>query len=224
MIELLHHPLSAPSRFIRLVLGECEISPNLVEEEPWERREEFLILNPAGTLPVLIEDRGPPICGHWAISEFLDETRSFALGERALLPEKADGRAEARRLTDWFLGSFEVEVNAYLFGEKVEKLQRRDGNRSPNPAALRAARANIRTHLRYIAHLIGARHWLAGDTMSHADLAAAAALYLDEVPWDESEEAKDWYARIKSRPSFRPLLTDTVRGVTPPTHYTDLDF
>jgi glutathione S-transferase len=29
---------------------------------------------------------------------------------------------------------------------------------------------------------------------------------------------------MKSRPSFRPLLTDRVSGVTPPAHYADLDF
>ncbi len=228
MIELLHFPLSAASRFVRLILGECEISPTLIEERPWERREEFLIINPAGTLPVLVEDRGPPVCGAWAISEFLDETRSFALGDHALLPESSDGRAEARRLTDWFLNNFEAEVNSYLFSEKVEKPMRRDGDRSPNSSALRAARTNIRTHLSYIAHLTTARNWLAGDKMSYADLAAGAALsvadHLGEVPWTDNEEAKDWYARIKSRPTFRPLLADTVRGVVPPGHYTDLDF
>ena len=228
MIELLHHPLSTASRFVRLILGECEIAPTLIEERPWERREEFLMINPAGSLPVLVEDRGPPICGAWAISEYLEETRSFAMGERALLPKNSDGRAEVRRLTDWFVNIFEAEVNGYLFAEKVEKPQRRDGDRSPDSSALRAARANIRTHLRYIAHLTTTRNWLAGNRMSHADLAAGAALsvadHLDEVPWAESEEAKDWYARIKSRPTFRPLLADTVRGVVPPSHYTDLDF
>ena len=39
-----------------------------------------------------------------------------------------------------------------------------------------------------------------------------------------NEPAKDWYARVKSRPGFRPLLADRVSGVTPPTHYADLDF
>jgi glutathione S-transferase len=44
------------------------------------------------------------------------------------------------------------------------------------------------------------------------------------VPWDQHGRAKDWYARIKSRPAFRPLLADLIAGAPPPKHYADLDF
>ena len=84
--------------------------------------------------------------------------------------------------------------------------------------AVRAARSNLRYHLRYIGHLIGARNWLAGDRLTYADLAAAAHLscldYLGDVQWDENETAKIWYARVKSRPSFRPLLAERLPGTT----------
>src|SRR4051794_13425113 len=114
MIRLFHYPLSAASRFVRLILGECEVTPELVEERVWERREEFLLLNPAGTLPVLVEQDGPPIAGAWATSEYLDETRGFGLAEWRLLPAGADQRAEVRRLTEWFLFKFDQEVTEYL--------------------------------------------------------------------------------------------------------------
>jgi glutathione S-transferase len=39
-----------------------------------------------------------------------------------------------------------------------------------------------------------------------------------------SAGAKDWYARMKSRPCFRGVLADRVPGLTPPAHYADLDF
>ncbi|MCT8268321.1 glutathione S-transferase family protein [Afifella sp. JA880] len=230
MIRLYHHPLSVPSRFIRLAVGECDLNCELIEERPWERREEFLLMNPAGTLPVMQEDNGPPIVGAWPASEYLDETRGFALDEHRLLPASADGRAEVRRLLDWFLGKFDPEVTVYLAEERVIKreMSRLGMDSSPDSSLLRAGRANIRMHLRYIDHLIVEQSWLAGDRMSYADLAAAAALsvadFLGEVPWQEYEEVKDWYARIKSRPSFRPLLNDQMRGVTPPAHYADLDF
>jgi glutathione S-transferase len=72
------------------------------------------------------------------------------------------------------------------------------------------------------------RDWLAGDSLSYADLAAAAHLsvvdYLGDVPWNEDDAAKAWYARIKSRPSFRPLLADTLAGIPPSQTYADLDF
>ena len=228
MIRLLHFPLCVSSRFIRLVLAECEIVPDLVEERPWERRQEFLIMNPAGTLPLLTEDNGPPIVGAWAGSEYLDETRGFALAEHRLLPASADERAEVRRLTEWFAYKFDSEVTGYLVEEKVVKRLRIEGDRSPNSALLRAARSNIRMHLGYIDHLMGERKWLAGERLTYADLAGAAALsvadYLGEVPWAEAGEARDWYARLKSRPAFRPLLGDQLRGLAPPPHYADLDF
>jgi glutathione S-transferase len=231
MITLYHHPLSVRSRFVRLVLGECDAGQELVEERTWERREEFLLMNPAGDVPVITEHDGPAISGVWAIAEYLDETRGFALNDRRLLPSSSEERAEVRRLCEWFLYKFEEEVTGYLVEEKFLKRERAKsgGNGgAPNSALLRAARSNIKTHLFYIEHLIGAKNWLAGDRMSYADLAAAAALsvadYLGEVPWQDAPEAKDWYMRLKSRPAFRPLRSDLVRGHVPPDHYAHLDF
>lgn len=231
MIKLYHHPLSVRSRFVRLVLGECEATPELLEERTWERRQEFLLLNPTGEVPVLAEHDGPAISGVWAIAEYLDETRGFALHDRRLLPSSADQRAEVRRICEWFLFKFDDEVTSYLVEEKFIKRERAKaggGSSSPDSSLLRAARSNVRTHLFYVEHLLSARNWLAGDRMSYADLAAAAALsvadYLGEVPWQDATDAKDWYMRMKSRPAFRPLRADQVRGHLPPEHYANLDF
>jgi len=82
------------------------------------------------------------------------------------------------------------------------------GGGGPDMDLVHAARVNIRTHLRYIGYLASHRNWLAGDRLSHADLVAAAHLscvdFLGDVPWEANETAKLWYARVKSRPSFRP--------------------
>jgi glutathione S-transferase len=107
-------------------------------------------------------------------------------------------------------------------------MTRDQGGGSPDTEALRAGRHNIRYHLAYIGWLARTRDWLAGEHLSLADLAAAAHLsamdYLGEVPWNEDEAAKQWYARVKSRPSFRPLLIETLGGLPPAEHYADLDF
>jgi glutathione S-transferase len=99
---------------------------------------------------------------------------------------------------------------------------------APDTEVIRAAKHNIRYHLAYIGWLVRARDWLAGNRLSYADLAAAAHLsaadYLGDVPWNEDVAAKDWYARVKSRPSFRPMLAETVSGVRPSLTYADLDF
>ena len=230
MATLFHHPLCPHSRFIRLVLGEFGLEAGLVEERTYERREEFLQINPAGTTPVFVEEQVGPVPGATVIAEYLDETRGLALGERRLLPSDPSGRVEVRRLVDWFNQKMFDEVTDYLVTEKVMKrfMPAELGGGAPDMSAIRAARSNIRYHVSYVGWLTGKRNWLAGDRLSYADLAAAAQLsvadYLGDVPWQENEMAKQWYARIKSRPSFRPLLADRVLGSEPAAHYADLDF
>jgi len=230
MPSLYHHPLCPHSRFIRLIMGELGMETELVEERAWERRRDFLLMNPAGTTPVLVEESVFPIPGPEIIAEYLDETRGLVLGNRRLLPEAPSARVEVRRLSDWFNRKFFEEVSQHLVTEKVYKrfLTPETGGGPPEGAILRAARTNVRYHLKYLGHLLSQRNWLAGDRLSHADLAAAAHLsvcdFLGDVPWEEDETTRQWYARLKSRPSFRPLLGDKVRGMTPSAHYTDLDF
>src|SRR6516162_4034480 len=189
MLTLFHHPFCPHSRFVRLALGEYGIDARTVEERVWERRQEFLILNPACTTPV-----------------------------------------EVRRLMSWFNDKFFAEVSGPLTTERLYKRQMPTsaGGGSPDTEVIRAARHNMRYHLAYIGWLVRTRDWLAGGRMSYADLAAAAHLsaadYLGDVPWNEDEAAKTWYAQIKSRPSFRPMLAETLAGIPPSETYADLDF
>ena len=230
MAKLYHHPLDPHSRFVRLALAEYGVDPDLVEERAFERRREFLVLNPAGTLPVMVEEAGAIIPGAGPIAEYVDETRGHASTARRLLPEDAAERIEVRRLLDWFNIKFFNEVSHWLVTEKVYKrfMPAEQGGGAPEMELVRAARSNIRHHLRYIGYLVGRRKWLAGDALSYADLAAAAHLssvdFLGDVPWGEDEMAKNWYARVKSRPGFRALLADRVPGMTPAAAYADLDF
>jgi len=230
MLTLHSHPFSPHCRFIRLILGEYDSSAEELLEHPWERRREFLLLNPAGDIPVAIENEGPPICGAAVIMEYLDETRGYRFPKKRLLPDSPDARAETRRLVTWFLEKMDREAIGAFVREKIYKMDMpaEMGGGPPDSGALRAARANLKHHMRYIGYLASSRNWLSGNTMTFADLAAAAALssidYLGEVPWDEDANAKAWYARVKSRPSFRTLLSDTMRGVPPAANYLDLDF
>ena len=229
MAILHHYPFCPQSRFVRLVLAEIGMESQTVEERPWERRPEFLATNPAGTTPVL-RDGQLAVPGAAVIAEYLDETRGLGLNGRRLLPEGPAERVEVRRLLDWFLVTFHDEVSGYLVTEKIYKrfMPTNGGGGAPDMAAIRAARTNVRYHLKYIGYLVATRNWLAGDDLTYADLAAAAHLsaadYLGDVPWDEDDSAKAWYARVKSRPAFRALLADRVPGMAPPAHYADLDF
>ena len=222
MPSLLHLPLDPFSRKIRIVLGEKKITASLAVEPIWERRHEFLSINPAGTVPVFIEDDGTTISTSQAIAEYLEETSK----EPALIFGTALQRAEIRRLCNWFDVKFNTEVTEYLLGEKIMK--RFLGLGEPSSETIRAGYANIDTHLGYIEYLAEQLAWLAGENFSLADITAASHLscidYLGDIAWEDYQQAKQWYARIKSRPSFRPLLQDLIPGTQPPAHYKNLDF
>jgi glutathione S-transferase len=230
MLTLFHQPLCPHSRYVRLILGEYGIAARLVEERFWERREEFLQLNPAAELPVLVTEGEPPIPGAAVVAEYIEETGLGENGADRLLPSQPGRRVEVRRLANWFNNKFHAEVSSPLVTERAFKrhMTQEQGGGPPNTEALRAARHNIRYHLAYVGWLVRTRDWLAGDKLSLADLAAAAHLssadYLGEVPWNEDEATKNWYARIKSRPSFRTILADTQAGLPPSQTYADLDF
>ena len=230
MVQLYHHPLCPHSRFVRLALSEYGIDPDLIEERAFERRRDFLLLDPAGETPVMIDDDGLVVAGAGGVAAYLEDVHGPAAGAWGLLPRDLPGRVEVRRLFAWFNHKFFKEVSNWLVTEKVYKrfMAHDQGGGAPDMDLVRAARANIRYHLRYVGFLVGRRNWLAGTELSFADLAAAAHLscidYLGDVPWDEDETARHWYARMKSRPSFRSLLADRLPGMTPAAAYADLDF
>jgi glutathione S-transferase len=230
MLTLFHQLLCPHSRYVRLIFGEYGVNARLVEERFWDRREEFLVLNPAGDVPVLVEEGQPPVPGAGIIAEYVDETRGRDVGDGRLLPAAASERVEVRRLASWFNDKFHAEVSGPLVTQRVFKrfMTAEQGGGPPDTDAIRAARNNIRYHLAYIGWLAGTRDFLAGDRLTLADLAGAAHLsvvdYLGDVPWEMNDAAKGWYARVKSRPSFRALLADTMAGIPPSKTYGDLDF
>ncbi len=225
MYRLYHHPLDPFSRKLRLLLAEKDLPCEFIIENPWERREEFLLLNPAGEVPVLVAVDGGKeliLADSVAIAEYLEETQP----RPALLGTTPEARAEVRRLIGWFERKFYDEVTRCIVDEKAFK--RLSGRGGPESNTLRAGYSNIHYHLDYISYLTERRNWLAGDQLTQADLAAAAQLsaidYLGDVPWEQHIAARDWYARIKSRPTFRALLGDRLAGLLPARHYADLDF
>ncbi len=222
MRTLSHLWLSPYCRKIRILLATKGLDFEMKVERTWDRRAEFLALNPSGTVPVLIEEDGTVVAEHYAIVEYLEE----AYPETPMIAGDTPARAEVRRLVAWFDEKFGREVTANLVDEKIMK--RFLGLGEPSSPAIRAGQANIHYHLDYIGWLTERRNWLAGDDFSLADIAAAAHLsavdYLGDVPWEDHAAAKDWFAKIKSRPAFRPLLADSIPGCPPPKHYANLDF
>lgn len=222
MRTLYHLWLHPFSRKVRLALAEKRLDFDLKIEKIWERRTEFLALNPAGDVPVLIEPDGTTLANSQVICEYLEEVYPGV----DLIGKDAAQRAETRRLVFWFDVKFNREVTDNLVGEKLMKRFLKLGE--PHAPSIRAGKANIHYHLDYIGFLTEKRNWLAGDFFSLADISAAAHVsavdYIGDVPWEEHRAAREWYARVKSRPSFRPLLEDRIPGFSPASHYENVDF
>ncbi|MDA5095065.1 glutathione S-transferase family protein [Aliiroseovarius sp. KMU-50] len=221
MIRLFHVPLSPFCRKVRLSLAEKKLEVELVEERYWEKSTDFLRRNPAGKVPVL-KMGGKFLTESAAICEYIEESHPTP----SLMPKDADARHEVRRLVSWFDDKFHNEVTSNLLYERVNKKVMGAGY--PESSRVKAGAKAIKYHLDYMGWLLDQRRWLAGDTMTLADFAAAAHLsaldYISDVDWNRNENVREWYSKIKSRPAFRSILADQVSGFPPPAHYADLDF
>lgn len=221
MRRLYHVPLSPFCRKVRLVLAEKKIEVELIEERYWEKRSDFMQMNPSGMVPVLRSD-GLILAESTAICEYLEETHP----DPALMPKTASERAEVRRLVFWFDDKFNREVSVNLLNERVNKKIMQSGY--PDSKNVKAGARNIKFHLDYMSGLLDRRRWLAGDRLTLADFTAAAHFscldYIRDVDWNRNPAVKAWYATIKSRPAFRSILADNIPGFPQPAHYADLDF
>ena len=203
-------------------MGEKNIAYELVREDPWAASDMFFNLNPAGRTPVLVnEEREIVISDSRAIAEYFEET----VDTSPMINGTATGRAEIRRLVALFDENFYTDVTAPLMNERMKK--RIIMRQPPDSKVLRQAMKMAHGHLDYMDWLIDHRPWLAGSTMSLADLAAAAQIsvadYLGGIDWNGHEQTRGWYAVFKSRPSFRPLLTERMDVIKPPAHYALVD-
>ncbi len=224
MRRLHNFQLSPSCRKVRLVLGEKKLAFESINERPWEPRGDLVPLDSSGQLPVLTEEDGLAISDSQAIVEYLEETHPTP----PLMPKHPADRAEVRRLAAWFDRFFFNEVSSVVVREKLLKRYRIQGSsQEPSLPALRASLEALRIHLEFIGKLVEQRDFLAG-AMSLADFTAAAHLscvdYFGDVPWDDYPPASEWYARLKSRPCFRPLLSDLLPGFPPAPEYANLDF
>ena len=219
---LYHYVLCPFCRKVRLILFEKGLPYGMIYETPWARRPDFLKLNPLATVPVLVEPDGHVLSDHVAISEYLNEIKTSP----NLLGETPRGRAEVRRITNWFDTDFYMDVYKPLVGEKVLKALKTGA--APDSNMIRIGRENLKRHLGYIDWLAARRSYLGGRNLSMADLTVAAHLsildYLGEISWENYSDMKLWYAKIKSRPAFNSLLHDKLTGIMPSSTYANLDF
>ncbi len=212
MRKLTHLLLSPPSRFARLLIGEKRLTCDLVTPEDL-----------FGHLPVFVDMDGTRCEGLWAIVDHLEGSY-----DGPLTPEDPAARNEALRLLDWAMGPlFELVTRKIVFEKGSQRYTGARVTRAPDMDVVRAGREVLKGILPGLGASAERNGYLASRECSLGDLAVAAHLsaldYFGEVPWADQPAAAEWYMRMKSRPSFRSLLSDKVPGQPPVAHYSDPD-
>jgi len=225
MYTLYHQTLCPFSRKIRFLLSQKEIHFDLIKENFWERRKEFIAINTAGTVPVLFDNHNHQvICGSSVIAEYIEEKHDES---KNYIGESLMKRAEARRIQLWFDEKFYNEVSKTILKERFFNRFLRNST-TINPDNLRFAKYNLNIHLNYIEFLLESNKYLAGDQISIADFAAAGHLssldYFGDIDWQNRDLLKEWYSVVKSQRGFFEILKDRIAGIIPTDQYGKLDF
>lgn len=214
--------MDAFSRLVRIYLNERFLEHELVIEYPWARKKVTSEYPLPSDIPILIDKDGTILEGWYAIIEYLEQiykTKSF-------LGSSFREKSETRRITQLFNIMFFIDVTKPIIFEKI--IKKHMENKAPDSSSIRKASANLKTYMNHITWLADHRNWLAGNDLTIADMSAAAQIscidYLGSIEWEQFPVVKEWYVRIKSRPSFRKILEDKVSDLPPSYNYANLDF
>lgn len=219
MRTLYHYPLCPFSRSIRVLLSEKQLDYSLENENFWEKRKDFLDLNSLGEVPVLLDLNGSVVSHSLPIFEYIEN--SYPTNP----PITDKQMSEIRRICVWIYIKIASPIILPILMEKHFK---RFLNSDANTGLLRNVKKLLSHELDYAIWLTQNRSWLASDIFSYADILLSCMLssidYTNDISWDDFPSLKEWYQRIKCRPSFKSILSDRVVGLTPPKHYSNLDF
>lgn len=217
-------PFCPLSRKIHFGLLEKQLKPHLVLEKTWQPSARLIALNRTGQLPVLV-DREVICANDYVACEYLNE----AYGAVCLMGKTLAARTETRRLVSWFDTYFYRDVYKTLFYERaLKKYTSRGADRGPSTLTLKEGRVKLREYLESLDQVASEHIYLNRHAFSWADIAGAAHLscidYLGDIPWQDFPSVKEWYLKIKSRPTFRIFQAQTFPGLTPCAWYGCLDF
>ena len=221
MFILYHYYLCPSSRFVRLILEEYKIKYTGQLENYWKPQKDFLNINPAGHLPVLINEQNHSIVGANACLEYFKDLDL----KPNLVGDNFKDKAEIYRLFHWFDTLFKKEVLDPILYEKV--FSRVVENITPNSSNIRVALQNLAFHIDYLDYLLKNHDYLVSNNLTYLDFLASANFsildYLGLLRFDNVDNIKEWYFKLKSRPSFKILLSDQIVGLNPDKKYKLID-
>ena len=172
-------------------------------------------------MPVLINEENFPFIGANACVEYIRDLKS----RPDLFVDDYREKAEINRLVHWFDVVFKKEVFDPIIYEKV--FSRIVDNITPNSENIRAALNNLDFHIQYLNYLLNNKKYFIKDEITSLDFLAGANFsildYLGFLNLNSYENIREWYFKIKSRPSFKTLLKDQIVGLNPHENYKNID-
>src|SRR3546814_18610897 len=131
---------------------------------PWQRRDEFVVLNPAVQTPVVVNTLNKHVLiDSGAICEYFEET----VEKSPLLGGSSMERAETRRLVAWFDQKLYSEVTLQMLTERMFK--RLVQRAAPDANVRRESITTANSHLDYIESLLETPPLPAGPATSLPD-------------------------------------------------------
>jgi glutathione S-transferase len=156
---------------------------------------EYLALNPNGLVPT-VKDGDLVLWESNTICRYLAATRHGA----GLYPPEPAARALVERWMDWQLSAAGPPMAALLFGLVRTRPEQRDH------AAIEAARRKALGAWTIVEDALGDRPWLAGSSLSLAEIVLGTPVYRwHTLPIERPElkRLRAWYERMRERPGFR---------------------
>ncbi|MDH5796013.1 MAG: glutathione S-transferase family protein [Anaplasmataceae bacterium] len=215
-----YNPISVQCRKLLVFMHEVRVEFELKKVKYISKINS--IYDPTLPHPILIDQRNEIFDGD-AACQYIHEMHNIY---KNLYGSNASCRAEVRAMYNFLENKMYNEAVFIIINERIVKFIYE--NSSPDSIALNNSKKKIAFYLEYLDCLLDSHQWLVPYGFSIADISAAAQIsildYLNDVSWEKYARLKDWYAVIKSKPSFKAILNSRIQGFYPSRHYSDLDF
>lgn len=200
----LYNSVGPNPQVVRTFMAERGISVPLEDVDIMagsNRQSDYLEVNPAGQLPVLLLDDGSLLTEITVICEYLDEAHP---GD-PLMGSTPEDRAQVRRWTRWAdLNVCEPLANGFRFSEGLPIFQ--DRMRCV-PEAADGLKACAQDKLAWLDGQLGDRDFLTGDRYTLADILLSSFLAFGEMVGQplnrDLKTLAAWYDRCQARDSAK---------------------
>lgn len=204
-LTLYLHPLSSYCQKVLIALYENQtpFNPQLVNLGDSKERAAFTALWPTAKIPLLLDDAAARIVPETSI--MIEYLQRHYPGAQPLLPADQEARLQARlwdRLFDLYVMTPMQKIVATRLGEATAQA---------TTQAIAEATATLKTSYDMIERQMADKTWVAGESFSIADCAAAPALFFASMvaPFPDSQpHLAAYFERLMGRASVKRAIAE----------------